>query len=282
MLTLFSLLALTCLGLVHFNLLPGLWEGLPAWLGHLVQPVLYFLPSLVVILSAVLLANALNFFHQPPPDGDEDQPSTRKRFWKKAWYIFLALLLLLALAYATFWESVWDQTYDGLGGIWLAFQSSLAAVICGAVLGIRAKSWHRSVGFAFALLVPILLLGAFFTGWKVDYQALTQRRAARIAAAITSYQVREGHFPDNLHELLPRDLLWVPSQVILRQEDWCYQGVENAYVLAAYWRQYFSTPLEVKTYASSGCLVKSLEAACQSRLPALKQHYDPSPEYGLP
>jgi hypothetical protein len=282
MLTLLSLLALTCLGLVHFNLFPSLWELLPSWLGRLLQPVLYILPSLVIILSAVLLASALDLLRQSPPAGENNQTSTRKRTWKKGWQIFLAILLLLALAYVTFWESVWDQTSDGLGGIWLAFQASFAAVVCGGVLGIRAKSWHRSAGFAFALLVPIWLIGAFYTGWKVDYQALTQQRAARIAAAISNYQFREGHFPDSLHELVPKDLLWVPSQVILRQEDWCYQGVENAYVLGVYWRHYFSTPLEVKTYASSGCLVKSLEAACQSRLPALKQHYDPLLDVGEP
>jgi hypothetical protein len=282
MLTLLSLFAVVCLGLVHFDLFPRLWEVLPAWLGRLFQPVLYILPSLVVILSAVLLASALDLFQRPPPPGAEGQPSTRKPSWRKVWHIFLAFLLLLSLAYVTFWESVWDQTSDGLGGIWLAFQASLAAVICGGILGIRLRHWHRSVGFAFALLTPILLLGAFFAGWKVDYRALTLRRAARIAVAISSYQLREGHYPDSLRELVTKDLLWVPSQVILRQEDWCYQGVENAYVLAVYWRQYFSTPLEVKTYASNGCLVKSLEAACLSHLPALKQHYDPPLDYGAP
>jgi hypothetical protein len=279
---LLSLLAMTVLGMIHFDLFPSIWAALPAWLGRLLPPVLYVFPSLVVILVAGLLEKALRLLLRPAAGGAEGQAAGQIRPWRKVGYLFLAALLLLTLAYVTYWESLWDQTYDGLGGIWLAFQASLAAVLCGAVLGMRAKSWHRSAGFAFALLVPVLLLGAFFRGWAADYQALTRQRADRIAAALNRYQAREGDYPVILDELVPEDLLWVPSQVILRQEAWCYQGGGDSYVLAAYWRKYFSSPLEVQTYASNGCLVKSLAEACQSRLSALQQRYDPPPIHGEP
>ncbi len=277
MLTLLSLLAMACLGMIHFDVFARLWESLPNWVSRLLQPALFIFPSLVVVLAAVLLSSALGLLRRPRSASVESQPARLTSPWRKVWHISLATLLLLTLAYVTYWESVWDQTSDGLGGLWLAYSASLTAVICGAVMGIRAQSWFRSAGFCFALLTPVLLLGAFRMGWNVDYQALTSQRADKIAAALTRYMIREGYYPDRLEALVPGYLLQVPSQVILRQEDWCYQAGGNTYVLAAYWRKYFSTPLEVKVYASNGCLVSSLEKACQSRLPALKQRYDPLP-----
>ncbi len=270
-----SLLAMACLGMVHFDVFPRLWEILPNWVIRLLQPVLFTFPSLVVILAAALISSSLGISHKTTSPSGEDKPAWHTRPWRRILFFSLAVLLLLTLAYVTYWASVWDQTSDGLGGIWLAYQASLAAVICGALMGIKAKHWFRSAGFCFALLTPVLLLSAFWMGWNADYQALTRQRADKIAAAINRYQVQEGHYPDSLEALMPGYLHWVPSQVILRHEDWCYQGGGTAYVLAAYWRKYFSTPLEVKVYASNGCLVSSLEQACQSRLPALKRRYDP-------
>ena len=277
MLTLLSLLAMACLGMIHFDLFARLWEILPNWVSRLLQLVLFIFPSLVVILTAVLLSSALGLLRQPFSVSAESLPQRQTWSWRKIWHISLADILLLTLAYVTYWESVWDQTSDGLGGIWLAYQASLAAVICGALMGIKAKRWFRSAGFCFALLTPVLLLGAFWMGWNADYQALTRQRADKIAAAINRYRTQEGHYPEGLEALVPGYLHWVPSQVILRHEDWCYQGGGTAYVLAAYWRKYFSTPLEVRVFASNGCLVSSLEQACQSRLLALKQRYDPLP-----
>jgi hypothetical protein len=279
MLTLLSLLAMACLGMIHLDLFARLWEILPNWVSRLLQPVLFIFSSLVVVLAAVLLSSAFGLLRRPPLKSAESQPPRLTSPWRKVWHISLATLLLLTLAYVTYWESVWDQTSDGLGGLWLAYQASLAAVICGAVMGIKAQSWFRSAGFFFALLTPVLILGAFRMGWNADYQAITRQRADKITAALTRFQIREGQYPDHLEALVPGYLHWIPSQVILRHEEWCYQGGGNAYVLAAYWRKYFGTPLEVKVYASNGCLVSSLEKACQSRLPALKQRYDPRQPY---
>jgi len=279
MLTILSLLAMGCLGMIHFDLFARLWEILPDSVSRLLQPVLFIFPSLVVILAAVLISSSLGIFQKTSSPSGEDKPARDTPSWRKILFFSLAVLLLFTLAYVIYWEAIWDQTSDGLGGIWLAYQASLAAVLCGAVMGVKARSWFRSAGFIFALLTPVLLLGAFRMGWNADYQGLSNLRAGKIAAALTRYQIREGHYPDRLEELVPGYLLRVPSQVILRQEDWCYQGGGNAYVLAAYWRKYFSNPLEVRVYASNGCLVSSLVQACQSRLPALKQRYDPLQSY---
>jgi hypothetical protein len=244
-------------------------DGLPAWLGGIFTLFSGVSAAFAVALAAVLIASALRKFQQarstsPAPAG----------LWFSAFLGFgLALLLLACLAYAIVWLSIWDQTSDGMGGVLFAMESGLMGVAAGAVMGVKAKRWFRSSGFFFALLVPVLMFGAFSYGMSVSYHELTQQRAERIAEALERYHARLGQYPAELGELTPRELLWVPGQVILQREDWCYRGVNDRYLLGAYWRQHFSTPLELKIYASAG---DPLDAplACQARLKELKQLYD--------
>ena len=275
---LLSLFSLVCLTLLQLDVFPGLWKILTAWVTRLILPFLYIFPSLVVILSAVLIFTSLRYLKRTVPSTGTNQTLRYAHLSRAVLRVGLALILLLSLAYVTFWASVWDQTSDGLGGVWLMMQSVFVAVIAGAVMGIKARSWFRSVGFFFALLVPILLIGAFSFGWSVSYHTLTEQRATRIASALDRYHTREGHFPSQLQELVPRDLFWIPSQVILRHEDWCYQGDQSTYRLGAYWRKNFSTPLEIRIYASAGSLPDA-GWVCQTHLPELKQKYDPSDFY---
>jgi len=153
-------------------------------------------------------------------------------------------------------------------------QSGIVGAAAGAVMGIKARNWLRSSGFLFALLIPLLMFGAFTYGWAVSYHALTEQRAARIEAALERFHARHGRYPVELKELAPRELLWIPSQVILQDEDWCYQGGQDFYRLGAFWREYFSTPLELKIYASAGAPPET-GWVCQDRLAEQKQKYDP-------
>jgi hypothetical protein len=244
-------------------------ESLPDWLGTPLDFISWFSAALAVSLAAVLVTSVLRKFQQlRHPD------TTPTRLWFSASLHFgLALLLLLCLAYTIFWLSIWDQTSDGVGGVLFAMQSGLIGVAAGAVMGIKSKSWFRSSGFFFALLVPALMFGAFTYGWSVSYHDLTERRAARIQAALERYHDRLGVYPAELSELTPRELLWVPAQVILRGEDWCYNSREDGYLLGVYWREYFSTPLELRFLVTVGEEVE-VPRACEERLKELTLKYD--------
>ena len=270
---LLSLLVLLAMAGVVSTELRGWIEGLPAWLGGPLTIFSGLSAALAVALAAVLIAYALRKIQQsraasPAPAG----------LWFSAFLHFgLALLLLACLAYTIVWLSIWDQTSDGMGGVLFAMELGLMGVAAGAVMGVKAKSWFRSSGFFFALLVPVIMFGAFSYGWSVSYHELTEKRAERIAAALERHHARLGDYPAELGELTPRELLWVPGQVILQGEDWCYQGGDDRYLLGAYWRKYFSLPLELKIYASAG-EPTSQPLACQERLKELKHLYDFPPE----
>jgi hypothetical protein len=78
------------------------------------------------------------------------------------------------------------------------------------------------------------------------------QRAARIARALDQFKEREGYYPESLDALTPRDLLFIQQPIILAGKEWCYQGSGDFYRLAAYYREYFSTPVSLRIYASAG------------------------------
>jgi hypothetical protein len=128
-------------------------------------------------------------------------------------------------------------------------------------------------------LVPLLLFGAFRYGWAVSYHEITEKRANQIQHAIESFHIENGTYPEELRELVPNYLFWIPEPVILRGESWCYQGGRDFYQLGAYFREYFSTPLSLQIYASAGKFPVEIWD-CEQRLPEMKARYDPPSFYG--
>jgi hypothetical protein len=67
--------------------------------------------------------------------------------------------------------------------------------------------------------------------------------------------------------------------VVLRNEDWCYQGGEDYYRLGDFWRQGFGSLIEIKTYASAGN-PPEVGWTCQENFVKMKFRYDPAPLIG--
>jgi hypothetical protein len=231
------------------------------------KPLLFFLHVFGILLAAVLIYGVFQ-------DAAE-QPALKRwgRFSLEA-RSALALLLIGVLAYNIYWASLWDQTTDGVGGIFLAGATSISAIAAGMIMGVRTASKRRGVGGLFAVLIPVVLFGAFQLGISADYQALTTQRAARIQAALERYKTKNGAYPVDLQGLVPGELITVPQPVIYPGEGWCYQSGPNFYQLSTYYRRYFSTPFSLWVYAASGN-PPGLDAACQSHLVELKRKYDP-------
>jgi hypothetical protein len=173
-----------------------------------------------------------------------------------------------------FWVSAWDLTDDSLGGIWMVITASLGAVAAGGFLVERYRGRLRFLGIVFLLLVPSLSLGAFALGIRYPNLAGTAQRAQMIQKALQSFYKRQGTYPSALDELVPRDLIWVPRQLILRSEDWCYQGGNNFYRLGAFWRLNFSSMLSIEEYAKAGSPPDE-GWVCQENLVRMKFKYDP-------
>ena len=131
---------------------------------------------------------------------------------------------------------------------------------------------RRFAGLLFLLIVPLMLYQSFEVGWSVSYQEMTEKRAAHIAQALDHFRAREGHYPESLDALTPRDLLFIQRPVILAGENWCYQGGGDYYLLSAFYREYFSSPVSLRVYESAG-EPPAGPLVCEDRLAAMKKKY---------
>jgi len=270
-----SLLALVLLALFNAGYLDNQLP-LPNWLRYAIGLLFFSLPGLVVTLAAVWITSAFKSFSNPK---EIQKKAKTAALWLPALLRFgLAGILLGYLAYSTLWASIWDHTSDGLGGVMFSMWASMAAIAAGMLMGIIYPKWHKSVGLVFAVLVPVLMFGAFRYGWDVSYHAITEERASRIQGALESFYAKNGRYPMELKELVPNYILWIPEPVIIQGEQWCYQGGQGYYWLGAFFREYFGTPLSLHTYASTGNFPDA-GWACEQKLAKMKAQYDPSPFY---
>jgi hypothetical protein len=185
----------------------------------------------------------------------------------------MAVFLLGGLIYSIYWASIWDHTSDGLSGLYLTLFGVMTGILAGILLVVYLSRWRRLAGLLFLASVPLLPLLAFQLGWKASYHAITEDRAAAIAAALERHHARTGAYPQALGDLTPRDLPVIPQPVILQGEPWCYQATGDSYRLGAIFREFFAMPLSIRIYASAGQPPDSAWE-CDARLEELKTLYD--------
>jgi hypothetical protein len=210
--------------------LETLFHNPPQWAAVPIYAIWMLIPVLPIALAAALIAGAARTMTAR----HEESRGGRGAGRTAALRLLLALALVVAYTYTIYWGSVWDQTSDGLTGIFYAMFGSVTAIAAGMVLTFILTGRWRVAGPLYAVLVPGLLFQAFHAGWDVSYHDLTERRAEGIAGALEGYRAREGHYPVTLQELVPRDLLVIPQPVLLKGETWCYQGESSAYRLGAF------------------------------------------------
>jgi hypothetical protein len=247
------------------------YERSAIWLSYSFGILMFALPGLTISLAAVLLDAGLRLLTVGRANPNAEWALRRR---PALLCLGLAALLLAYLVYTTMWISVWDQTSDGISGINYAMLSAIAAVASGVVLFVHNP--RRIPGLIFALAVPALMTGAFFTGLALPYHALTDERAAHIQGAVERFHTRTGRYPAQLTELVPRELLFVPRPVILQGQSWCYQGGPDYYRFGVYTRDNFSTPLSLRVYASAGQPPEA-DWTCGARIAEIKARYDPPP-----
>jgi hypothetical protein len=265
-----SLIALA--GLFLLNLLMRdplmLRDGLPPWLGYPIGISFYVTLILTVVMAAVLITSGLQQAYASTENTAIFNHARRKMILRFG----LAVILLGYLAYTILWGSIWDQTSDGIFGVAVSIQAGAIAVAAGMVMAVVLNGKRRTAGFLFALLVPIVMFQSFQIGWQVSYHELTENRAARIERALARYQKREGAYPETLRALTPIDLIYIQQPIILAGEEWCYQGGEDYYRLAAYSREFFSAPVSLQMYAAAGQPPDS-PWSCEEALPEVKSRY---------
>jgi hypothetical protein len=171
--------------------------------------------------------------------------------------LVIPVLLLMAWHAAT--ASAWDVATDGLGGIFMLQLGFVFGIACAA-----HESWRLPVknntyvfGFVFMILAITVAGNSFGTyGFDGDWgnvpHARTARRAEMINRAIQRYYLQEKQYPQELADLTPAYMVYIPTPFIIPRQGWCYQGGEDYYRLGYVYRDYFSTPASVKIHAAAG------------------------------
>lgn len=228
--------------------------------------------SAALVIAAMLLYSALRILQRGRGNevGGGDDLS-RKRAARTALVCFaLGAVLIALLLNNLYWFTVWDNTDDPLGYLWLTFPA-LAALIAGVVLAVALPGLAKLVGLVYPLVVMVLMVAVSARAQSVDFRLLTEEHAGQVNRALDSYYAREGRYPRDLAQLTPWYLLALPGSVIIFGQDWCYDGGDDYYRLGYVYREHWSDPrLTGRAYQTKGA-VPALPGICAKQIAALEE-----------
>lgn len=218
----------------------------PVWLAAIVKMAGYLMPGIAIIVAAQLVR--------------EGQMGVGPVGWRKAILSCVLILpILLLVGYQMWVAAVWDVATDGLRSIFLWLLISITGIAAAMQLGWALPGKRKLAALAFAVVVPVFMMGAERMGtfgpygeWGRMPAAVTEQRAEVVNRAIQQYYERNGYYPDALTHLTPRYLVYIPHPLIIPGQTWCYEGGDSHYRLGYVYRQYFSSAASVRMHAAVG------------------------------
>jgi hypothetical protein len=245
----------------------------PRLLYPILMRLIFLLPSVAVLIGAVLLYSGMNQYKTWRDTGTRAGESLNDLRSGKKRTMFLTFILLALLVARTainfYWLMVWDSAGDSLDYFFLV-PPVAASLISGALLLYLMPGKSRWSAI-YGLLVPVLLVAVSVSAKSIGFRQRTEEGAARVTRSIETYYTRQGHYPQTLGQLVPRYMLSMPKPIILYEENWCYDASESAYRLAYVDRQHWSSPeLFAHIYSAKGSLPEK-PPACDREIKALIQ-----------
>lgn len=240
----------------------------------------FLLPQLLPCLALIVAARLLYTGLKPlsVPSGSSTDPASvsyerpQKTGRTAAFALALSGLVLAGGLYHFYWLIVWDSTYDAIDIFFLLFPI-FTILLSAAVLAELLVDRQKLNALLYAILVPALLIGVFWSAKQVDFRALTEARAERVSQALASYHARQGRYPETLDQLAPRTMLSIPDPVILYGQEWCYQGATDSYQLGFVDREHWSSPeLFATVYKTQGAPADSSDL-CEPEISVIKERY---------
>jgi hypothetical protein len=243
--------------------------------GSLMALTLLLILSIALVVAALLLYSGLNLLKKWQNAGMEEDggpPAERKPTGRASVVVLVLSALLLAKAIHNFYGfMVWDTTDDPLGNLWLPFPV-LVVLFSSAFLFSILPGRAKLAGFSYLLLIPALI-AVSARAQRVDFRQLTAERAGRTSQAIETYYAREGHYPQDLRQLIPSYILSLPGPVIIYGQDWCYAGGEDYYRLGYVYREHWSDPLLTGQIYKTKGEAPDLPGICDEEIAALEKRY---------
>jgi hypothetical protein len=253
---------------------------------HMPQPfpnvlntLIFFIPTLALAVAAWLLHSGISRYLEWRKAGAveaEGSPAQRKPSGRSAAVLLgLSVLIFIKILENLYWLKIWDQTNDSFGPFLLAGPVA-AGLVSGLILGITLAERAKPVGLYYAAFSLAALFAVSTFAQRVDFRQLTETRAGQVSQAIESYYARAGHYPEDLQQLVPWDMLSIPEPVIIYGQGWCYQGGGDAYRLGYISRDVWFSPMLIgKIYKTQR---KAADPAhlCDAEMAALRISY---PDY---
>lgn len=166
-------------------------------------------------------------------------------------WVALAVLLVGGSAYLVYWDAMWSSALSRIFEDHLPLAQLLLSVMAGTLLAFSLSGWRRLAGLVFVFVVCAVAIQALLLGWNVSAFTLTEQRAERVNAAIEQFYRANSRYPENLAQLTPRYLLYLPPPVVVRLGSWCYQGGQDYYRLGYVSGQFTYTAQEFKAQVFS-------------------------------
>lgn len=203
----------------------------------LISTTIFLLPSLALVNAAFLLYSGL-------PDTVNEKLKTVS--------LGLCTLLIIKTLYNLYVLTLWDNTYDSLGYLWLIIPT-FAVLLSGIVLFIALPQRTKPVGIFYVLLIPILLVSVSMLAQRVDYRQETAKRAENIVQALEDYYGREEQYPETLSQLTPWYVISLSKPMIIYGQDWCYESGDDYYRLGYVDHEHWSSPYLIRqVYKTAG------------------------------
>lgn len=220
--------------------------------------ILFFLPALALVNAAFLLFAGLN---RTSPGASNNRA--------KLFPLALSALLIVKTLHNLYDLTLWDNTYDPLGYLWLIVPI-FAVLVSGLALSISLANWSKLTGPMFSIFTAVLLIAASASAQSVDIRRETVKQAQRTVDAVESYYVREGSYPETLSQLGLWYAVSHPKPMIIHGQDWCYQSGGSYYRLGYIDRKHWSDPnLIGRVYKSVGD-VPDLQGICITEFNAIQ------------
>lgn len=250
---------------------------------HLPQPYLSIVNILVfscfllaVVMAAAMIDQAAQILHRwlnlPPTKPGELSAPTKRDDWTLPALFGLSSALLLMFFHNLSDLLMWDNTYDALGGLWLILPV-ITCLLCGMVLALNLPGKSKWISLLFILFIPLMIYTLSIPAMNIDVGTLTRERGERLTYAIQTYYQREGHYPQTLARLTPRDLRMIQPPFVLNGQNWCYDAGQHYYRLGYVDREHWSAPEYRGNMLASAGDLSGLPPVCQAAIAKLSIVY---------
>jgi len=233
--------------------------------------ILFLLPSLSIIVVALLFYTGQTLYQEwesPSTQQEEAAHRSPPTAGKVAFILSLGALLLAKAVHSVYWLTVWDKTTDSLGYFWLAFPL-FAALLAGIILVTLLTGGKKLLGFLYIPIVSLMLVAASANAQQVDIRQLTLQRAERVSQTLENFYAQEGHYPQNLRQLVPRYALNLSGPVTIFAQAWCYDGGDDYFRLGYLDRLHWSDPRLIGRIYKIAGNPPNLGPACEEEANAL-------------